>query len=420
MLYGTHSSASTRPSDPISTSNLRRVAAAPPPPRRRPTAKATAALDTAVRIVDAELERSRRSGGSWHRRGSVEQRAAVRMWAGRAAWCDDLADWAASGDAVDARSAAHGSRGVQRVIAVETLTAVGLYLAAIAGGDGRDVAVANRTIAASLQLGLRTVERARATLRKGGFEVVIVRGGYLTAVERTTAREAHGGRQLRCASNASLTHPPNRAVGGLPRRGSERSSSPASKMLAKRGSAAARRKNPSTSKPRQPVAFTTKQLAAQCIRRWHALDPSWTGRGHIGQVWRVIGRLEPAMRQLGIPVDTDPAAAAADLFACLDAGLKRRGLIGGTFENPLGQFFAAARQALAEAAAEGWVAPSVRSRADQAAWRARAATARQQLDALDAERARLAADPETEAAYQAFRASLPPKLPTRPRRSFLP
>lgn len=341
--------------------------------------------------------------------------------------------WAESDESKDARTQPQGKKlPPQLVVAVEAMIAVGLFLAYVANGDGTGVAVSDKTVATALEVSESTVGRARRALRAGGFEVLLVEGGRLFASERAEAAATHGGHQWKCGSTTALTHPPTRTSEPLPRRGSTGRRTSPLRGVHKRGSAAAGTKR-TPPRSRKPVPLGAQRLAACLVDReaaprdahgspiaLTALDPRWRG-GHIGQVVTALARLAPHMRAAGL--DPEPASldaareTVADLIAVRSWWAQQ--LEGHapppSSRNALGEFVAAMRVALYAAAADGFEPPAAYRRRVEADAAARRWQQERAYALAQAERARLAADPETEAAYQAFRASLPPRLPQPPR-----
>ncbi|CAI9411567.1 hypothetical protein [Aestuariimicrobium sp. T2.26MG-19.2B] len=254
---------------------------------------------------------------------------------------------------------------------------------------GRGVATSHRTVAQAIGCSERQVQRARTLLIVMGFCAVVERGRYLTTEERAQAREHHGHRQLRIASERALVNPHRETNVHLPRRGNQsgnltsRSDSP---RRAQTRAGAATTRHQTTQRP----SLAVQRLAAALVQRL-----PWLGRTHIGNVCSALAA-----------ANIDPeVTTATDLIEVLDHHNRHRGVPSVPADaqrHPLGLLVHQLRAAL----------PHVPELPRQAAMRQRAEILRerqQRLTAaairdsqLEAERA----DPSLQAKRHARRAGL--------------
>lgn len=373
-----------------------------PEPQLTPHERAERALTLAERTVAPT-----RQGGSWHRAGTMQQRAAVRSWASRDEWKAAVNEALATEAGNIARAGSNGRRGTQHVVAAAIVQAVGIYLAERASGTGADVAVSHDTVARTLRISNSAVRRARRALARLGLLAVIVDGGYMTADERAEARARHGGRQLRCASTVALTHPPRRPADHLPRRGHSDTPNKTSRDTTKRAARAATAPRPqagmkSRSRRRAPKPGCAPRWSIEQQRLAAALAQRlpWLDRGHVGHVCR-------AVENAGIDASR---WRAGDLIAAMErvaAEMGRAPLSPGRQHSALAYFVASARFAVQLYEHAGWTLPSEDVAARHAAWQRRVDEGRRAVAAAEAERQRIANDPDNEAAYAEFRRQFP-------------
>jgi hypothetical protein len=248
--------------------------------------------------------------GSWVLPANPGVYATVPVWNGGTAWLNAVMDDLNTPD---------GEAERRRVkVSPATLLRVAHYDQLAADpATGRNLATAHETVAAALDLSSRTVKRSRAWLINRGFQTIITHGRYLTSVERTHARNTHGGYQTRAASLRALTLPtpventaPVENV-PLPRSGSVKKEASVVKnsptRTYAREKAATRpqprlqsKKNHPKSTPRSPNGHQVEkprpvvmhQFAYALIKRMPWLLPvtdSTTGqRKHIGNVMRTL------------------------------------------------------------------------------------------------------------------------------------
>lgn len=126
--------------------------------------------------------------------------ASIRCWNNRDSWLATLEATLHSpaGDAVRRKIS----------VAPDTLMRVaGLDAASAETRTGRSVTTAHETVANTLGLSKRQVQRAREVIRLLGFAQIVVEGRYLTTSERAAAYELHGHQQIKAASIRALTIP---------------------------------------------------------------------------------------------------------------------------------------------------------------------------------------------------------------------
>lgn len=255
---------------------------------------------------------------------------------------------------------------------------------------GRDVATAHDTVAATVDVSPSTVRRARGVLEALGFSRTVVGGRYLTTRERQEARQAHGGRQVRCASVRALTVPRGcsyRRDEQLPQRGQVGSVRSPRKSVPK-----AARARPGTPRRPEPRPLPVQRLAAGLAARL-----PWLARGHLGALCDVLAALD---------LDAD-GWTAQDVIEALDRRNRDRGLCSvapGRQRNPLGLLVTQLQEAVAV------MSPPQHQRARDADAR-RAARERAREAARDAEARRASPDAvrrHTAACRHALRAARTP------------
>lgn len=209
-----------------------------------------------------------RRGQGWRAPVREGTHAALPCWNSAKQWLHNVQAHleSAEGEAQRAAAKVHAS----------TLLLVAAHDAGSADArTGRGVATSHHTVAAAIGCSERQVQRARTLLITMGFAAVVERGRYLTGEERQQAREHHGHRQLRMASERALINPHRETNVHLPRRGhlsgilTLRSNSP------RRAQARAKA---TTNTPTRP-SLALQRLAASLVQRL-----PWLGRTHMGNV----------------------------------------------------------------------------------------------------------------------------------------
>lgn len=143
---------------------------------------------------------SRARKGSWSLPAPSGAHAQLRAWTSAEAWFDVVMDTLRTAEGEAARRASK--------VAPDTLLRVAYADRKSADQrTGRGVSTAHETVAASLGMSAKTVQRARLLLEALGLAVTVVEGRYLTSAERQEARRTHGGEQLRAASTRALVMP---------------------------------------------------------------------------------------------------------------------------------------------------------------------------------------------------------------------
>lgn len=244
----------------------------------------------ATQQTNAKLRHPARArNGSWHPPVADGAYAQHPAWRTRDQWLAAVAAALASTD----------GQGVLRCIHIEASTAMRIARADSLSADtltGRGVATAHETVAARTGVSVSTVRRARKVLEALGFEVVVLRGRYMTKQEREQATLHHGGRQDKFASVRSLIVPREWAHvehEHLPRRGSVSSSSHVSELLPKR-----ERKRPRAGAAPRPKASTrrgglgrTRPIEVQRLAARLAQRLPWLAQGHIGRLCDLLDDL---------------------------------------------------------------------------------------------------------------------------------
>ncbi len=209
-----------------------------------------------------------RRGQAWRAPVREGSHAALPCWTSAKQWLHNVQAHLESpeGEAQRAAAKVHAS----------TLLLVAAHDAGSADAlTGRGVATSHRTVAAAIGCSERQVQRARTLLITMGFSAVVERGRYLTAEERQAARDHHGHRQLRMASERALVNPHRQSNVHLPRRGdlggtlTLRSNSP------RRAQARAQ----ATTRTNDRPSLALQRLAAGLVQRL-----PWLGRTHMGNV----------------------------------------------------------------------------------------------------------------------------------------
>lgn len=314
------------------------------------------------------------------------------MWSGAEGWLNALTRVLDTPEGESARAAARVRRDtVLDVAAVDARAAN--------SRTGRELATAHATVAGILGCSPKTVQRVRTLIEKLGFARTVARGRYLTNAERQAAREAHGGRQIRVASERALIVPPGMNV-HLPRRGQLPTHSSVTRNVPRRAQArtgAAPRPAPSTRKDQPRPTLAVQRLAAGLAQRC-----PWLAPGHIGSLCHTL-------TSLGL--DTS-GWTAGDLIDLLD----RRNATNGLFSihaskqrRPLALLAHQLRDALSNVGE-----PPQQRRLREAAERA---AARERQRAQEEARKAHLARPEVQAAISQSRAELRAILAEQKRRN---
>ena len=118
-------------------------------------------------------------------------------WSSRSRWLTAVAA---------ALATASGDKARNGKVSVRTVTAVAKAMSEAADHrTGDHSALSRRTIASKAQCSVRAVGYARRALQTLQLAVEVARGRHLTRIERIAALQHHGRRQIRAASNWSLT-----------------------------------------------------------------------------------------------------------------------------------------------------------------------------------------------------------------------
>lgn len=216
-----------------------------------------------------------RTGRSWAQEPEAGTQGRIPCWATRSRWLKlleaELSGETAAGVLKKHHAAPHTVYRVARMDAAAADTTT-----------GRNVRTSHQTVARNLSLSIDTVRRARRVLRDLGFSVEVVRGRYMTAVERAAAARAHGSRQRRFASTRCLTiparcramHPYPCGVTSFPPPTSQRV--PSSRSRAAGTSTKQQKKRPQK-RPTPPLGV--QKIAARLVQRM-----PWLDRGHSGHL----------------------------------------------------------------------------------------------------------------------------------------
>lgn len=249
---------------------------------------------------------SRARNGSWSLPAPSGAHAQLRAWTSGEAWFDVVMDTLRTEQGEAARRAAK--------VAPDTLLRVAYADRKSADQrTGRGVSTAHETVAASLGMSAKTVQRARLLLEALGLAVTVVAGRYLTNAERQEARRTHGGDQLRAASTRALVMPalPRTAAPQRDPRSVESvhlpvspsgeqvshvPKTPTTHALPRARTATAPRRpamTKNTKQDRPPLPLQDQQLAAEFQRRI-----PWLRRPghHIGALVRIVHRLRLSER----------------------------------------------------------------------------------------------------------------------------
>lgn len=244
---------------------------------------------------------SRARNGSWSLPAPSGAHAQLRAWTSAEAWFDVVMDTLRTEQGEAARRAAK--------VAPDTLLRVAYADRKSADQrTGRGVSTAHETVAASLGMSAKTVQRARLLLEALGLAVTVVAGRYLTSAERQEARRTHGGDQLRAASTRALVMPalprtvaPQRdprsvesvhlPVSPSGEQVTHVPKTPTTLALPRARTATAPRRpamTKNTKQERSPLPLQDQQLAAEFQRRI-----PWLRRPghHIGALVRIVHRL---------------------------------------------------------------------------------------------------------------------------------
>lgn len=334
--------------------------------------------------------------------------ATIRCWNNRDTWLT----------ALEATLRTPAGDAVRRKISVDPDTLMriaGLDAASAETRTGRDVTTAHDTVANTLSLSKRQVQRAREVILRLGFAQIVVKGRYLTSSERAAAFELHGFKQIKAASIRALTIPANTPAPKnvhLPCKGF-RSTDLHSYRYSPTGAQArqaatrpdSKEKNHSSKKREtrySPAVFAVADELAQrlpFLSNWRTLVTErpgekplvrWQGN-HLGSICRVL-------MHSGIDLDR---LSGRDVIEILDRITKESGLAtmtGQFVKNPLGYLTTLLKRVAAYIEYAGY-----RTEAERYA----AATARRQE--LQAHRARAKAEREAERA----RANTPEAIAAR-------
>ena len=220
-----------------------------------------------------------RSRTSWAPMPTEGAYSPIPCWRSRKQWCRAVKK--ALSTTAGRKALAHkrlGQSFVMRVAGADAATAD--------FRTGRNLRTAHETVARNLNVSRDAVKKARAVLTRLGFMRTVIQGRYLTAEERRTAAEAHGGRQHRIASTRALTQPQPSTP--LPRQGSttpnthQSLNSPTHARSARKGGAPRRAK---AKKIFPAVSMSAKRLAARLLRDL----PAWAARvTHADAIARVL------------------------------------------------------------------------------------------------------------------------------------
>lgn len=214
-----------------------------------------------------------RTGLSWAREPEAGTQGRIPCWATRSRWLKLLETELSAETAADVLKKHHAAAStVYRIARMDA--------AAADTTTGRNVRTSHQTVARNLGLSIDTVRRARRVLRDLGFSVEVVRGRYMTAVERAAATRAHGSRQRRFASTRCLTIPARcRAMHPYPCGVKKNSHTPSRRVPSTRWRAAGTSKNQPKNTPltRPTPPLGVQKIAARLVQRMPWLDRGRSG-----------------------------------------------------------------------------------------------------------------------------------------------
>ena len=334
-------------------------------------------------------------GFAWQPAHEATLPATVPVWSGAADWLSRL------GAALDGPQGAQAREEAKLSIRTATVLDVAAVDARAANTrTGRDVMTAHETVAKELGCSAKTVQRARTLVEALGYALTVVRGRYLTAQERETARRAHGQNQLRMASRRALVVPRPRPNVHLPRRGDLSGQGSVRQYLPKHAQARAEAApRPATKRRMVPRQGARPPLGVQRLAAKIAERLPWLRGSHVWALCRTL---------MAVGVD-EAGWTAQDVIELLDrrnVALGLYSLPSSSQRSPLRLFAHQLRAALADVAEPPRLVRE-RDRAAAAAERASDHAARAALAAqLDAERH----DPATQARIAAAKARIREEL----------
>lgn len=250
---------------------------------------------------------------AWRPAPATPLPATVPVWSSADTWLHSLSATLHTVEGEQARAAAH--------VRLDTVLDVAAAEARAADSrTGRGVTTSHETVAVWVGCSVATVRRVRALMIVLGHACVVTEGRYLTTAEREAAHEAHGGRQIRMASERALIQPRSTANEHLPLWGQISSTSSVSRNVPTharaRVGAASRPSTKNQSRSPRPT------LAVQVLAGHLAARLPWLAAGHIGHLCRTL-------TTLGIDADGWTAQDVIDL-------LDRRNAVHGLYSLPVG------------------------------------------------------------------------------------